>query len=336
MYGPLPPDWGKAGSFVSVRLLSLANNNITGTLPTEWGSASADSWPQLQAMLLFNNSLQGFVPSSWMSFGNQLTYTCGCAVCLERVLLLQHGAINCCHMPTISRYLKPGNPQLCGNSPVSNSLIICSVDQSNTAKTFNPLTDCQPVGFLGQTCASNTPDQQRLHPGDKVLPLFLDLLLNSSVRFDFQQREHDNLIKALSMAMPGAAADGVLVLSPVVNATDPFALTNVGGRMQGRRLLQTAPQSPLYQQLVAATVTARPNVTAQQLQQQLESAVRSGELRQLLQQEPGWEGLMAVDLATQQTFLVPDGNATAGALTGNALSGNASSGNASSGKARTV
>lgn len=228
--------------------------------------------------------------------------------------------------------MKPGNPQLCGNVPVSNSLIICSAGQANDTNTLNPLSDCQPLGFLGQACTTDAPDPKRLLPGDKVLPLFLDLLFNSSVRFDFQQREHDSLVKALSIAMPGAAADGVLVLSPVVNATDPFALTNAGGRVQGRLLLgmttgsaathrrrrlmqatasSSSSQTPSYQQLVAATVTARSNVTAQQLQQQLEIAVRSGELRQLLQQEPGWEGLLAVDLATQQSFLGP-GNASAG------------------------
>lgn len=219
---------------------------------------------------------------------------------------------------SLHRYLKPGNPQLCGNAPVSNSLIICNVSEGNGTTSFNPFSDCQPLGFLGQACASDALDPQHVLPGDKLLPLFLDLLFNSSVRFDFQQREHDSLVKALSIAMPGAANDGIIVLSPVVNATDPFALTRTPGRVQGRRLLVhgsvarrssrrllQASQPPTYQQLVAATVTARSNVTAQQLQQQLDSAVRSGELRQLLLQEPGWEGLLGVDLATQQSFLGP-------------------------------
>ncbi len=73
------------------------------------------------------------------------------------------------------------------------------------------------------------------------------MLFNASVPFDFQQREHDSLVKALSIAMPGAATDGVLVLSPVINATDSLTLGSRRGRRLrggvgggGRRLQQVA------------------------------------------------------------------------------------------------
>ncbi len=49
----------------TIQYLSLANNNLTGTLPAEWGDASYPLHSSLQTLRVDGNNLTGSLPSSW-------------------------------------------------------------------------------------------------------------------------------------------------------------------------------------------------------------------------------------------------------------------------------
>ena len=52
--GALPPEWT---GMMQLTVLGLARNNISGTLPEEWGQLGA--FPELNLLFLLNNELTG-------------------------------------------------------------------------------------------------------------------------------------------------------------------------------------------------------------------------------------------------------------------------------------
>jgi len=44
----------------------MPNNDISGSLPGEWGGAG---WPNLQILSLYNNSIAGTIPTAWSRAG---------------------------------------------------------------------------------------------------------------------------------------------------------------------------------------------------------------------------------------------------------------------------
>ena len=61
--GTLPLEWGAPGAFPALTTLNLGQNTLTGTLPAAW--ATPGSFPALQTLELLYNNFFGQLPEAW-------------------------------------------------------------------------------------------------------------------------------------------------------------------------------------------------------------------------------------------------------------------------------
>jgi hypothetical protein len=64
MAGTLPSSWGAGGSFPVLSNLTLANNNLSGSVPLSWGTQSQRTprFKNLQGLVLLPGALHSVVP----------------------------------------------------------------------------------------------------------------------------------------------------------------------------------------------------------------------------------------------------------------------------------
>ncbi len=62
--GPLPASWASLGALPSLSSLVLSANNLSGSLPPEWG-ANGTSLTRLRKLDLRQNGLSGYLPDLW-------------------------------------------------------------------------------------------------------------------------------------------------------------------------------------------------------------------------------------------------------------------------------
>ncbi len=62
--GPLPASWATAGALPSLSTLVLSANNLSGSLPPEWG-ANGTSFVKLRTLDVRQNGLGGYLPDLW-------------------------------------------------------------------------------------------------------------------------------------------------------------------------------------------------------------------------------------------------------------------------------
>lgn len=56
--------WAMPGALASLETLLIAANNLSGTLPTEWGVSPA-VFPALKMLDVRENGLEGYLPDDW-------------------------------------------------------------------------------------------------------------------------------------------------------------------------------------------------------------------------------------------------------------------------------
>ena len=62
--GSLPVAWAVPGALASLEALVASANNLSGTLPTEWGVSPA-VFPALKMLDVRENGLEGYLPDDW-------------------------------------------------------------------------------------------------------------------------------------------------------------------------------------------------------------------------------------------------------------------------------
>lgn len=62
--GSLPSPWATPGAFPSLAALNISANNLSGPLPPEWGTAGS-AFGRLQTLALQENGLEGYLPDEW-------------------------------------------------------------------------------------------------------------------------------------------------------------------------------------------------------------------------------------------------------------------------------
>jgi hypothetical protein len=62
--GPLPATWASQGALPSLSTLVLSANNLSGSLPPEWG-ANGTSFTGLRKLDVRQNGLSGYLPDLW-------------------------------------------------------------------------------------------------------------------------------------------------------------------------------------------------------------------------------------------------------------------------------
>lgn len=62
--GPLPASWATPGALQSLSTLVLSANNLSGSLPPEWG-ANGTSFVKLAKLDVRQNGLGGYLPDLW-------------------------------------------------------------------------------------------------------------------------------------------------------------------------------------------------------------------------------------------------------------------------------
>lgn len=62
--GSLPVSWAAPGAFPTLEALNISANNLSGSLPPEWG-ANGTGLFRLQRLDLQQNGLEGYLPDLW-------------------------------------------------------------------------------------------------------------------------------------------------------------------------------------------------------------------------------------------------------------------------------
>ena len=65
--GSLPPEWGSATAFPSLQHLQINSSSISGVLPVQWGLDA--SYPRLTSLVITRAKITGGFPDAWVQQG---------------------------------------------------------------------------------------------------------------------------------------------------------------------------------------------------------------------------------------------------------------------------